>query len=87
MIVGAGALLVIGKGRPEDQLLLQGFFLPQPIFLDGDSVHGDLMAHSKGWLVRCTRGSAGPTSINQDLFDFLHLLGSLPRETRGSVIV
>ena len=32
-------------------------------------------------------GSAGPTSINRDLFNFLHLPGSLPRKTHGTVIV
>jgi hypothetical protein len=32
-------------------------------------------------------GSAGPTSINLDLLDFLHLPGSLPRKTHGSVIM
>jgi hypothetical protein len=34
-----------------------------------------------------TGGSAGPTSINRDLFYFLHLPGSLPRKTHGSVII
>ena len=87
MLEGADVLLVIGKGKHEDQLLLLRFFLPQPIFSDGDSVLNDLMAHSKGWVVRRSRGSAGPTSINRDLFYFLHLPGSLPRKTHGTVIV
>ncbi len=87
MLEGVDALLVIGKGKCEDQLLLLRFFLPQPIFPDGDLIYDDFMAHSKGWVVRRTGGSAGPTSINRDLFDFLHLPGSLPRKTHGSVII
>jgi hypothetical protein len=52
MIEGVDALLVIGKVKCEDQLLLLRFFLPQPIFPDGDLIHEDFMAHSKGWVVR-----------------------------------
>ena len=40
---GVDTLLVIGEGRVEDQLLLFCFFLPKPIFLDGDSIFEDLM--------------------------------------------
>jgi hypothetical protein len=87
MIEGVDALLVIGKGKCEDQLLPLRFFLPQPIFPDRDLIYEDFMAHSKGWVVRRTGGSAGPTSIKRDLFDFLHLPGSLPRKTFGSVII
>ncbi len=87
MLEGVDALLVIGKGKCEDQLLLLRFFLPQPIFPDGDLIYEDFMAHSKGWVVRRTGGSAGPTLINRDLSDFLHLPGSLPRKTHGSVII
>jgi hypothetical protein len=87
MLEGVDALLVIEKGKCEDQLLLLRFFLPQPIFPDGDLIHDDFIAHSKGWVVRRTEGSAGPTSINRDLFNFLHLPGSLPRKTHGYVII
>jgi hypothetical protein len=75
MIEGVDALLVIGKGKCEDQLLLLPFFLSRPIFSDGDLIYEDFMAHSKEWVVKCTGGSAGPTSINRDLLDFLHLPG------------
>jgi hypothetical protein len=77
MIEGVDALLVIGKEKCEDQLLLIRFFLSQPIL----SLNEDFMAHSKGWVVRCTGGSAGPASTQADLLDFLHLSGSLPRKT------
>jgi hypothetical protein len=60
MIEGVDALLVIGKEKCEDQLLLIRFFLSQPIL----SLNEDFMAHSKGWVVRCTGGSAGPICIN-----------------------
>jgi hypothetical protein len=66
MIEGVDALLGIGKGKCEDQLLLLQFFLPQPIFPDGDLINEDFMARRKGWVVRRTGGSAGPTSTNQD---------------------
>jgi hypothetical protein len=48
MIEGVDALLAIGKGKIEDQLLLLRLFLPQPIFPDGDLIFDDFMAHSKG---------------------------------------
>jgi hypothetical protein len=38
MLEGVDALLIIGKGKCEDQLLLLRFFLPQPIFPDGDLI-------------------------------------------------
>jgi hypothetical protein len=84
---GIDALLVIGKGKIEDQLLLLRFFLPEPIFPDGDSMFQALLGHSKGWVSRRTGGSAGPTAINKELFKFLHQPGSLPRKAYGTVIV
>ncbi len=45
------------------------------------------MANSKGWVVRRTGGSAGPTVNNRNLWDFLHLPGSLPRKVYGTVII
>ncbi len=84
---GVDALLVIGEGEVEDQLLLFRFFLPKPVFPDGDSMFDDLMKHSKGWVARRRGGSAGPTVINRELFDFLHLPGSLPRKAHGTVII
>lgn len=84
---GVDALLVIGKGRIEDQLLLFRFFLTKPIFPHGDSTYKALLDHSKGWVARRTGGSAGPTVINEELFKFLHEPGSLPRKAYGTVIV
>ena len=86
-IEGVDALLVIGKGKCEDQLLLLRFFLPEPIFPDEDSIYDNFMAHSKGWVVRRSGGSAGRTSINRNVCDFLHLPGSVPGKVHGSVIV
>ena len=77
MIEGTDALLVIGKGSIEDQLLLLRFFLPEPVFPDGDSIFEALLEHSKGWVARRIGGSAGPTAINRELFQFLHQPGSL----------
>jgi hypothetical protein len=48
MIEGVDTLLVIGKGKSEDQLPLLRFFLPKPIFPDGDLIIDDFIAHSKG---------------------------------------
>jgi hypothetical protein len=86
-IEGVDALLVVGKGEIEDQLLLLRFFLPDPIFPDSRSTFDDLMAHSKGWVARRTGGSAGRTAINKELFNFLHQPGSLPRKAHGTKIV
>jgi hypothetical protein len=84
---GVDALLVIGAGQVEDQLLLLRFFLPEPIFQDGDWAFVDFMANSKGWVARRTGGSSGPTVFNRDMWDFLHLPGTLPRKTYGTVII
>ena len=84
---GLDALLVIGEGDVENQLLLFRFFLSKPVFADADSTFEGLMKKSKGWVARRTRGSAGPTVINQDLFDLLHLPGSIPRKAYGTVII
>jgi hypothetical protein len=84
---GVDGLLVIGRGHGEDQLLLLRYFLTEPIFEDGDYMYEELLNHSKGWVARRTGGSAGPTAFTRDLFDFLHLPGTLPRQTSGSVII
>lgn len=84
---GIDALLVIGNGKSEDQLLLLRYFLPEPIFQDGNFMFQELMAHSKGWVARRTGGSAGPAALNRDFFDFLSLPGTIPRKTHGSIII
>jgi hypothetical protein len=84
---GVDGLLVIGKGLSEDQLLLMRYFLPEPVFEDGDHIYEELIAHSKGWVARRTGGSAGPTAFNWEFFDFLSMPGTLPRETKGAVII
>jgi hypothetical protein len=81
------ALLVIGKGKGEDQLLLIRYFLPKAIFKDGDTIFQALKDNSKGWVARRTGGSAGLTAYSRELFDFLSLPGTLPRKTTGSVII
>jgi hypothetical protein len=63
---GVDALLVIGAGKVEEQLLLLRFFLLEPIFQDGDSAFEDFMANSKSWVARQTGGSAGPIVYNRD---------------------
>ena len=52
MIEGIDTLLGVGKGVSEDQLLLLCFFLPEPIFPDGDLLFDDFMVHIKGWVAR-----------------------------------
>jgi hypothetical protein len=84
---GVDALLIIGTGEGEQQLLLFRFFLSEPIFEDGDSAYEGFMANSKRWVARRTGGSAGATVHNRQLLDFLHLHGTLPRKTHGTVII
>jgi hypothetical protein len=84
---GIDALLVIGAGEVEEQLLLLHFFLPEPISKDGDSTFQGFMANSKGWVARQTGGSAGPTVYNQYIWDFLHFPGTLARKTFGTVVI
>ena len=84
---GVDALLVIGKGKTDDQLLLLRYFLTKPIFANGDYIYKELMAHSRGWVARRTGGSAGPTAFTRELLTFLHLPGTLPRKTGGSIII
>ena len=76
-----------GERNGEDQLLLMRFFLPKPMFEDGDKTFQDFMAHSKGWVARRTGGSAGPPLYTDEFLDFLMLPGTLPRQSSGSVII
>jgi hypothetical protein len=92
MIAGVDALLIIGKenfgeGKGEDQLLLLRYFLPRPIFKDGDKAFKAFMGKSKGWVARRTGGSAGLPLYSREFFDFLSCPGTLPRQTSGSVII
>lgn len=86
-IEGADALLLIGKGETEDQLLLLRYFFQQPIFADPELIFKQVLDHSKGYVARRTGGSAGPTAFSRDFFDFLSQPGTLPRKTVGTVVI
>jgi hypothetical protein len=84
---GVDALLIIGKGETEDQLLLLRYFLPKPIFDDPELIFKKFLDHSKGYVARCTGGSAGPAAFIQEFFDFLSQPGTPPRKFAGTVVI
>jgi hypothetical protein len=86
---GVDALLVIGAGEVEDQLLLY-FFLAELIFPDGDSmIYEDLIAHSKGWVLdklevpqdlQQSTETSWTFFISQEVFQGRHMEWSLSRQ-------
>jgi hypothetical protein len=75
------------KWRQTAPTTIQLFLDHKPMYPNREFIFDDFMARSKGLVARCTGHSAGPTTINQDLLDFLHFPGILPRKTHGSVMI